>query len=260
MNSVRFLDNVWLDVRYALRTARKNPAFAITAVIVLALGIGGNAAMFSVIRAVLLKPLPYQDPDRLVQVSVDNPRLSAAVGGFTPRRYEEMRKTARSFGGFGVFSRFTEDMALSGSGDPEMLKGARVSANFLDILGVRPALGRAFIPQEDTPGGPPVAIVSFRLWKRRFAADPKLAGKTAILNAVPYTIVGVLPAGFEFPVPELDVWVTRPVETSAVPARFWPFVTTLKGFARLRPEAALDRARAEAGVLNRQFVAANPES
>jgi predicted permease len=170
-----------------------------------------------------------------------------------------MRKTARSFAGFGVFSRFTEDMALSGRGDPEMLKGARVSANFLDILGVRPVLGRAFIPEEDTPGGPPVAMISFRLWKRRFAADPKLAGKTALLNAVPYTIVGVLPAGFEFPVPELDVWVPRPAETSALPAHFWPFVATLKGFARLRPGAALEQARAEAGVLNRQYVTANPE-
>ena len=258
MNSVRLLDNIWLDVRYALRTARKNPAFAATAVIVLALGIGGNAAMFSVIRAVLLKPLPYQDPDRLVHVSVDNPRVRTAGGAFTALRYEEMRKTARSFAGFGVFSRFTEDMALSGRGDPEMLKGARVSANFLDILGVRPVLGRAFIPEEDTPG-PPVAMISFRLWKRRFAADPKLAGKTALLNAVPYTIVGVLPAGFEFPVPELDVWVPRPAATSALPAHFWPFVATLKGFARLRPGAALEQARAEAGVLNRQYVTANPE-
>ena len=260
MNSTRFLDNIWLDVRYALRTARKNPAFAATAAMVLALGIGGNAAMFSVIRAVLLKPLPYGDPDRLVEVSVDNPRRAGANGGFTSRRYEETRKTARSFAGIGVFSRFTEDMALSGGGDPEMLKGARVSANFLDVLGVRPLLGRVFIPEEDTAGGPPVVMISSGLWKRRFAADPKLAGKTAILNAVPCAIVGVLPAGFEFPVPNLDVWVTRPAETSAVPARFWPFVTTLKGFARLRPGATLEQARAEAGVLNRQYVAANPES
>jgi len=188
---MRFLDNLWLDVRYALRTARQNRAFFSTAVFVLALGIGGNAAMFSVIRAVLLKPLPYRDPDRLVQVSVDNPRRTATTGGLTALRYEELRKTARSFTGVGVFSRFIEDLALSG-GDPEMLKAARVSANFLDVLGVRPALGRAFIPAEDTPGGPPVAMISSRLWKRRFAADPRLAGKAAILNAVPYTIVGVL--------------------------------------------------------------------
>jgi hypothetical protein len=109
-------------------------------------------------------------------------------------------------------------------------------------------LGRAFIPAEDTPGGPPVAMLSSRLWKRRFAADPSLAGKTVILNAVPYTVAGVLPAGFEFPNPELDVWVTRPAETSALPARFWPFVATLEGFARLGPRAGLQQARAEAAV------------
>lgn len=256
---MKLLDNLWLDVRYALRTARKNPAFAATAVIVLALGIGGNTAMFSVIRAVLLKPLPYQDPDRIVQVSVENPRTSITNGAFSPRRYAEMGKAVHSFASFGVYSRFYEDMALSGNGDPEMLKGARVSANFLDVLGVRPALGRAFISEEDKPGGPPVAMISSRLWKRRFAADPELAGKTAILNSVPYTIVGVLPASFEFPAPELDVWVPRPVETSALPARFWPFVTTLKGFARLGTSVALEQARAEADVLNRQYVTANPD-
>jgi hypothetical protein len=125
-NTVRFLDNVRLDIRYALRTARKNPAFAATAVTVLALGIGGNAAMFSVIRAVLLKPLPYHDPDRLVQVSIDNPRQRTVGGAFTVSRYTELRRTARSFTAFGVFARFTEDMALSGKGDPEMLKGARL--------------------------------------------------------------------------------------------------------------------------------------
>ncbi|MGA2574819.1 MAG: ABC transporter permease [Bryobacteraceae bacterium] len=255
---MRFLDDVRLDVCYAVRTARKNPAFAATATIVLALGIGGNAAMFSVIRAVLLRPLPYEDADRLVQVSVDNPRRPAPGGAFTGLRYTEMRQTARSFLSIGAFSRFTEDMALSDGGDPEMLKGARVSANFLDILGVRPVLGRAFIPAEDTPGGPPVAMLSSRLWKRRFAADPSLAGKTVILNAVPYTVAGVLPAGFEFPNPELDVWVTRPAETSALPARFWPFVATLEGFARLGPRAGLQQARAEAAVLNRQYVTANP--
>jgi len=259
-NTVRFLDNVRLDIRYALRTARKNPAFAATAVTVLALGIGGNAAMFSVIRAVLLKPLPYHDPDRLVQVSIDNPRQRTVGGAFTVSRYTELRRTARSFTAFGVFARFTEDMALSGKGDPEMLKGARVSANFLDVLGVRPALGRAFLAEEDTPGGPPVAMISSRLWKRRFGSDATLPGQAAILNTVPYVIVGVLPAGFEFPIPDLDIWVTKPSETSALPARFWPFVTTLKGFGRLRPGTDLEQARAEAAILNRQYVTANPGS
>ncbi|HLY19165.1 MAG TPA: ABC transporter permease [Bryobacteraceae bacterium] len=260
MNRISLIEKAWLDLRYGARITFKNPAFAATAVLILALGIGGNAAMFSVIRAVLLKPLPYRDPGRLVQVSVDNPRLTMPGGSFTALRYQEMRRAAKSFAALGVYSRFTEDMALSGRGEPEMFKGARVSANFLDVLGVRPALGRAFLPEEDTPGGPPVAMISSALWKRRFGADPHVAGRTAILNAVPYTIIGVLPAAFEFPIAELDVWVTRPTETSALPARFWPFVSSLKGFARLRPQTSLERARAEAEVLNRQYLAANPES
>ena len=259
MNRLRWLDNLRLDARYALRGARRSPAFAATAVLVLALGIGGSAAMFSVIRAVLLKPLPYRDAGRLVFVSVDYPRAGARGGAFTPMRYEQMRRAARSFAGLGVFSRFTEDVALSGRGEPEMLKGARVSANFLDVLGVRPVVGRSFIPQEDQAGGPPVAMISSRLWKRRFAADPTVAGESAVLNAVPYTVIGVLPEGFAFPVADVDVWVTRPAETSALPPRFWPFVTTLEGFARLRTGASLAEARAEAGVLNQQYVAADPE-
>src|ERR1022692_3751183 len=149
MNSVRFLDNIWLDVRYALRTARKNPAFAAAAVIVLALGIGGNAAMFSVIRAVLLKPLPYQDPDRLMQVSVDNPRIRTAGGAFTALRYEEMRKTARSFAGFGVFSRFTEGWGLAGGGDREMPRGGRVRGNFRDSRGGGAGGGPPFFPEKN---------------------------------------------------------------------------------------------------------------
>ncbi len=260
MNRLRLIENAWLDVRYALHTARKNPVFAATAVIVLALGIGGNAAMFSVIRAVLLKPLPYAHPDRLVQVFIDNPQLNTASGAFTPRRYEGQIKTAKSFAMVGAYSRFIEDMGISGNGEPEMLKGARVSANFLDVLGVRPALGRAFLPDEDKTGGPPVVMISSALWKRRFAADPNLAGKTAILNALPYVIVGVVPAGFEFPVPDLDVWVTRPAETSALPAHFWPFINSLKGFARLGPGTSLEQARAEAGVLNRRYLTANPRA
>jgi len=252
------LDNLCLDVRYALRSARRNPAFAATAILILALGIGGNTAMFSVVRAVLLKRLAYSSPDRLVEISLDNPRLPASTGAFTILRYDDLRNNSRSFLSVGAYSRLTEDMALSGTGNPEMLKGARVSANFLDILGIPPAVGRAFIPAEDEPGAAPVAMISYRLWKRRFAGDPDLPGKAVIFNSIPHTIIGVLPAGFEFPRPDLDVWVPRPSETSALPSRFWPFVTTLRGFGRLRPGVSLDQARAEAAVLNRQYLAANP--
>jgi hypothetical protein len=123
MSNTRFLDNVWLDTCYALRAARKNPAFAATAVFVLALGIGGNAAMFSVIRAVLLSPLPYQDADRLVQLSVENPTRPAPGGAFTVLRYTEMRKTARSFAGVGAYS-LGQGLILALSGSALGIGGA----------------------------------------------------------------------------------------------------------------------------------------
>src|ERR1700732_1977913 len=134
MNSIGFLENIWHDVLYALRTMRKNPAFVVTAVVTLALGIGCDTALFTVIRTVLLKPLEYRDPDRLVRVSVNVPLLPDQEAGLSLERFEEMRKASRSFSEFGAFGR-PENMALSGSGDPEALKVARVSSNFLSILG-----------------------------------------------------------------------------------------------------------------------------
>src|SRR5260370_25223577 len=127
---------------------RNSPAFAVTAVLTLALGIGANTAIFTVVHAVLLKPLAYRDPDRLVRIS----------GGATSARFEEIR-TARSFTEVGAFTVVTENVTLSGADGPEALNGARVSANFLRILSVQPALGRSFLPEEDTPAGPPVAMI-----------------------------------------------------------------------------------------------------
>jgi predicted permease len=149
-------------------------------------------------------------------------------------------------------------MALSGSGDPEALKVARVSANFLSILGVEPILGRSFLPEEDTHGGRPVAMLSAELWKRRFGADPLVAGRTATLDATSYTIIGVLPAGFAFPFAGADAWVTRPSEWSALPSRYWSNVAILTGFARLKPQVSLEQARAELNVMHRQYTTAHP--
>src|SRR2546427_1836001 len=127
---------------------RKNPVFAVTAALTLAIGIGGNTAIFTVIRAVLLKPLEYKDPDRLVRLTVDNPRRNWLDGAMTLIQFEQMRG-ARSFTGIGAFLRSTENVTISGGGEPETLRGARVSANFLDILGVQPIVGRSFLPEEE---------------------------------------------------------------------------------------------------------------
>jgi predicted permease len=247
------------DLRYGLRMLAKNPGFTTVAVLTLGLGIGGNTAMFTVIRAVLLRPLECRDPGRLVYFSLDNPRRNGQDSSFTPERFDEMKAAARSFTGLGAFFHATEDLTLSSTGEPEALKAARVSANFLDVLRIQPILGRSFLLEEDISGGRPVVMISAELWKRHFGSDSQVIGKTVALDSTPYTIVGVLPAGFEFPFTGVDVWVTRPSEWSGLPPRFWRFVNLLSVFGRLRPQVSLEEARAETEVLNREYILAHPE-
>jgi putative ABC transport system permease protein len=230
------------DLVFALRTLRKNRGFAVAAVLTLALGIGANSAMFTVIRAVLLKPLAYRDPDRVVLVS----------GHATIARFEETKAAQQSYSDFGDQSCCPQTVTWSGPDGPEPLKQARVSANFLDILGVRPLLGRTFLPEEDTPAGPRAAMISEPLWHSRFQGDPSISGKTATLGLTAYTIVGVLPAGFDFPFAGVDVWVTRPAENVNAAS------TVLQMFARLKPGVGIARASAELAVLNQQYRAAHP--
>ncbi len=251
------LEDFLKDLAFACRTLRKNPAFTAIVVLTLALGIGGNTAMFTVVRGVLLKPLEFRNPDRLVRISLDNSRQNYHDAGFSEERFETIEK-AQSFSQLGAFFIATEDMTLSGGGKPEALKGARVSANFLDILGLQPALGRSFLPEEDRPGGPPVAMISSKLWKHRFGGDPAIVGKALSLNSISYTIIGVLPEGFAFPFPGIDVWVTKPWEYSAIAPRFWRRASVLVGLGRLKPNVSLKQANAELSVLNRQYENAHP--
>jgi putative ABC transport system permease protein len=248
---------MWRDLVHSWRMMCKTPVFALTAVLTLALGIGGNTAMFAVIHAVLLNPLPYREPDALVRISIDSPRRGVRDGLFSLTRYEQIRDTARSFTHFGAFN--LENFALSGVAEPEQMRGARVSANFLHILGVEPALGRGFMPEEDASGAPAVTLLSDSLWRRRFGAQSRVVGTTVSLNATPHTIIGVLPAGFPFPSPEIDIWVTR----VAQPSEPMPYQTPasapyLIGFARLKPYVSQEQARAEMDLLNRSYTRAHP--
>jgi len=235
------------DIVCALRLLRKQPAFAFTAILTLAIAIGGNTAMFAVVQAVLLVPLPYPNADRLVAIS----------GGATPTRLAEMRAGARSFTGIGAFTR-EENPALSGGVEPAVLKGVRVSANFLQILDVEPLLGRAFRPVEDSPAAPPVVMISAELWQRRFAGDRQILGKQATLASTPYTIIGVLPPRFAFPFPGLDVWMTAPSESPLMPAKSRALSPFLSLFGRLNPGVSLAQANAEAKVIRRQYAIAHP--
>jgi predicted permease len=247
MNSFGLLERIWQDSRYALRTLRKKPAFTATAVLTLALAIGGNTAMFSVIRAVLLKPLQYSDPDRLVRIS----------GGATPSRFAEMRAGAHSFTELTAFTG-AENITLSTGTEPEVLRGVRVSAGFLRIPGVEPMAGRSFLPEEDSPGGAPVAMISAELWQRRFAGNRHIAGTTATLSGTAYTIIGVLPAHLQFPFPDVDVWMTAPSEWPLMPPKSRALSPFLSVFGRLKPGVSLEQANAEMKVIRHEYAMAHP--
>ncbi len=248
MDRVGLWEVIRQDVGYALRGMRHNIGFSLAVVLTLALGIGANTAMFSVVHAILLKPLAYSAPDRLV----------VFTRGATPSRFEEAIAGGRSYSGVGAYANIQEDLALSSPGEPEVLKAARVSANFLDILGVAPRAGRSFRPEEGRPGAPDVAIISSELWQRRFSGDSSLVGKNVTLAGTPYLIIGVLPAGFQFPFPDVDVWVSKPSELSVIEPASRPLSPTLRIFARLNAGADLQQANAELSVLRRQYAAAHP--
>ncbi|MGH9583749.1 MAG: ABC transporter permease, partial [Bryobacteraceae bacterium] len=252
MHGIEFLESMWQDLRYSLRTMGRSRAFTLTAVLTLALGIGSTTAMFTIVRAVLLKPLAFRNPSRLVYLTVDHPRKNQFDIQFQLSRLEHIR-AAHIFAHLGAFGAHLESMTLSGRGKPEALRGARVSANFLEILGVAPLLGRSFLRKEDVPNGPPVVMISADLWSRRFNRDPDVVGKAAVLDSRSYTIVGVLPPGFEFPFPGLDVWFSKPSEWSVLPPRYWD-LSLVYGFGRLKPNVSLERARAAVKVVGREYL------
>jgi putative ABC transport system permease protein len=249
MSNATFIENARQDLKYGFRTMRKNPVFSVGIILTVALGIGANTAMFSVIRAVLLKPLPYPEADRVVLITE----------GATPIRFGEIKSASRSYTEIGDSAGGFEDMSLSGRGDPEVLKAARVSANFLDILGVAPLRGRSFLAEEDKPGAPAVAMISAALWQRRFGGDDSIAGTSITLAGIPHTIVGVLPPSFQFPITGADVWIPRPEEWSAISPESRALSPTLVVFGRLKNEVSLKQANAELSVLQDQYAAAHPE-
>jgi len=193
------LADLWQDLRYGARMLLKNPGFTLIAVLTLALGIGANAAIFSVINGVLLRPLAFLDPERLFMLWTDNPswRLGFHEIPATPADLPEWRATATSFEQIAAFQ--TNPADLSDGGGPERVGGVDVSANLLPLLGVQPLLGRHLSAEEEQPGRDRVAIISYALWQRRFGGDAEILGKTITVNRVPRMIVGVMPEGFHFP-------------------------------------------------------------
>jgi putative ABC transport system permease protein len=243
------------DIAFGTRILIKSPAFTLAAVVTLALGIGANTAIFTVTDALLLRPFPYRAPEQLVSLSVKD--QSKDFGG-TLLRYELIRDQNRSFESIAAFA--TDNLNLTGRGEPLQVPVVRVSSNFFTTLGILPRLGRNFTGDEGRPEGRPVVILGDAIWHTRFNADPNVIGQTVTLDNTPHTVVGVLPANVQFPfVGEADVWLPRYFEYSLMsPERLRMGVGYLGYLARLRPATTLTGANAELAALNRQYREQNP--
>src|SRR5262244_184778 len=183
------MQTIWQDLRYGARMLLKAPNITLIAVATLALSIGANTAIFSVVNSVLLRPLPFQQSDRLVSILEHLPGFTTPLPMNAPD-YREFSQRQRAFEALGIYS--NKHFDLSGSGEPERIEGARVSASVYPVLGVSPLLGRTYTEEEDTPGHA-VVMMSYGLWQRRYGADPNIVGRTVQLNRELYTVIGIMP-------------------------------------------------------------------
>jgi predicted permease len=248
-----WLDSLFQDLRYGARMLRKNPAFTAIAVLTLALSIGANTAIFSVVQGVLLSPLPYHQPQRLVMIMESNPRYAHVWVSYP--NFQDWQRNARSFLQMAAFMQQGYD--LTNPGFPEHVDGRTVTAGFFSTLGVRLALGREFSPQEDQHGGARALIISDRLWKNRFAQNPQVLGKPATLDGVDYFIVGVLPPGFRF---WSDADVYTPLgQGDALIINARGSHDGIGAIARLRPQVSISQAKAEISTIQNTLDQLYPE-
>ncbi len=243
------------DLRYAGRLLTRSPGFALVAIATLALGIGANTAIFSVVNALLLRPLPYAQADRLVMVWQDmRARGGPAQEWATPGNFADWQKARELFDAMAAIQGWQP--SLTGSGAPESLAGEQVTASYFDVLGISPSIGRVFRADEDIPNAPRVVILSHRFWQRRFGGDARVIGQSLNLGGELHEIVGVMPAHFR-PViaTAADVWRPRRLNLSS-PARG---AVVLRVVARLAPGVSMPQAAASADLLSAQLATANPE-
>jgi predicted permease len=255
---VPFFETFWQDMRYGARMLRKNPGFTLAAVLTLALGIGANTAIFSVVNAVLLRPLPYKDANRLVVLNETYQRVGLVSVSYPD--FLDWRQQNRSFSAMAAVNNMDFDMA--GAGRPDLVGGYAVSPNFLSLLGVHPILGRDFVPGEEKPGTAPVALISYKLWQSHFGGEGDVVGKPLRLDDKVYTIIGVLPANFRLPG---DSDVLAPIGIWAGEAEMQDRGDRgdMIAVGRLAPGVTLDEARAEmegiAGRLAAEYPRSNSE-
>jgi predicted permease len=249
-----WLEDFWQDLRYGARMLRKQPGFTLIAVLTLALGIGANAALFSVVNGVLLNPLPYPQPEQLISLHQSKPNV--ATGSISYPNFLDWQKENQTFSAMAV-SR-SSSFALVGTGEAERVSGRRCSANLFSVLGVEPALGRNFAPGEDERGAAPVVLISAGLWQRKFSAAPDVLGKSLTVDDKSYTIVGVLPAGFTL-YRGTDVYIPMGQwDNSGLQNRSAGL--GLQGIGRLKPGVTLAQAQADLNGVMRSLTETYPEA
>ena len=231
------------DIQYGIRALVKRPAFTAALVLILALGIGANTAMFSTINSILLRELPFQDPDRLVTVWETVPQKGidkATVSALTFGQWQTQNSVFEQMAIYAV-----DTQVLTNAGEPERIPSAQVSPNFFSVLGIQPTLGRAFAPDENQPGRNQVVMLSHNLWQRKFNSDQTIIGRTLALTNTNYTVVGILPQGFQF-IDEAEVWSPLSNDDERLSCDACPFFTVI---ARLKKDQSLEQARAGMAVL-----------
>lgn len=248
-------DSFLRDIRYGVRNLTRTPGFTAVAVLTLALGIGANTAIFSVVENVLLRPLPYPHPENLVEIWNTYPP-QVPRGGLSPGDYADWHQQATSFSEMGAYAEISKGLNLTGDGEPQRVLVGYASSDLLPMLGARVVAGRSFVPEENRAGSAPVVILGHRLWQSRFGGDPAIVGRTVTLDNKRYTVVGILPAGFQLlrwadlwmPLGQYDDDLTEHIHHAFV------------AIARRKPGITLSQARDEIGRLNQQEAIAYPDA
>jgi len=249
------MDHLIADVRYGLRSLLKRPGATAVALITLALGIGVNTAIFSAVDSVLLRPLPFKNPERVVSIWEQTLRQGIQQNEVAPANFFDLRDQSQAFEAIGAYG--PHDINLTGSGDPERLNGQLVSANVFSILGVEPALGRTFRAEEDEPGQDHVVVLSDAVWQRRFNRDPSILNRNLTLNGETFTVVGVMPRGFFFPERDIEMWVPWAMEPEQKAGRGDHY---LRLVGRLRTSATVERANADVQSIAQRLAIVYPRT
>ncbi|MDQ3134666.1 MAG: ABC transporter permease [Acidobacteriota bacterium] len=242
------------DVRYGVRMLLKSPGFTIIAVVALALGIGANTAIFSLVSAVLVRPLNYHEPDRLMMVWETDSPGSLAGDTIAPANYADWKAQNQVFADMAAIE--WRNFNLTGDGEPERIPAFGVSANFFPLLGANPALGRTFQTEEDRLGANKVAVISHGLWQSRYGGEDSIVGRSILLNGEPYTVVGVMPRDFQFQVASINLWVPIALTPDQLADRD---IHNLNAVARLKPGVTVAQANADIQAITHRIAAAYPD-